>query len=181
MFSFYIPPEHEASSHRGDVMRRLRAMIDYARENDVVLLHENEKDIYGDNAERCLDLFETLGCEHFKCTFDFANFVQVGQDTLEAYQMLKHHIAYIHVKDALLADGRVVPAGEGDGHVEEILRKLDAEKFRGFLSLEPHLAIFDAYKGIERGGKEPELTDGAYAWKTAYEAAVKLLGWQAKA
>ena len=64
------------------------------------------------------------GCENFRGVFDFANFVQVGQDTLEAYELLKEHIAYVHVKDAILGSGRVVPAGYGDGHVGEILQKM---------------------------------------------------------
>ena len=58
----------------------------------------------------------------FQCTFDFANFVQCRQDTLEAYDMLKPYISYIHVKDAMWEDGMVVPAGMGDGHVAEILK-----------------------------------------------------------
>lgn len=176
MFSFYVPEGTEVINHREEVMRRMASMISYAKENKVIILHENEKGIYGDNAERCLDLFQTLGCEHFQCIFDFANFVQSGQNTLEAYEMLKSYIAYIHVKDAMWVDGKVVPAGEGDGHVEEIFSKLDAEGFSGFLSLEPHLAGFAAFKNLEQNGRKPEMTDGEYAWEVAYNSAIKILG-----
>lgn len=86
---------------RGEVLDRLRRMIAYAREQDVVLLHENEKEIYGDTAERCADLMEQLGCGHFQAVFDPANFVQCGQDTKKAYEKLKGYIAYVHIKDAL--------------------------------------------------------------------------------
>ena len=78
-------------------------------------------------------------CMKMKKIFDFANFVQCGQDTLEAYEMLKSYIAYIHVKDALKSDQSVVPAGYGDGNVAVILMRLSASGFDGFLSLEPHL------------------------------------------
>ena len=68
-----------------------------------------KKGIYGDNAARCLDLMKEFYGDHFKATFDFANFIQCGQNTLEAYEMLKPYIEYVHVKDARLSDGEVVP------------------------------------------------------------------------
>lgn len=161
MFSFY----HEGGAdwtkeERDEVLSRLDKMIAYAKERDVVLLHENEKDIYGDNADRCLDLMEELGCEHFRAVFDPANFVQCGQDTCEAYEKLKGHIAYVHIKDALVADGRVVPAGMGDGNVERILRSLLEAGFDGFLSLEPHLGSFDGLKDLELDDKMLNLPPG---------------------
>lgn len=126
----------------------------------MVLLHENEKDIYGDTAERCADLMEELGCGHFRAVFDPANFVQCGQDTWEAFEKLKGHIAYLHIKDALLADGRVVPAGVGDGNVERILRSLLETGYDGFLSLEPHLGSFDGLKDLELDDKMLNLPPG---------------------
>ena len=100
--------------------------MDYASANDTLLLHENEKDIYGAMALECKKLMDTFYGDHFKAIFDFANFVQCGQDTLEAYEMLKSYIAYIHVKDALKSDQSVVPAGYGDGNVAVILKRLSA-------------------------------------------------------
>ena len=47
---------------------------------------------------------------------------------------------YVHIKDAHLADESVCPAGEGDGQVRELLRKLVERNYQGVLSLEPHLA-----------------------------------------
>ena len=40
-------------------MRRMKEMCALAQKEGVILLHENEKEIYGDIAERCLDIFET--------------------------------------------------------------------------------------------------------------------------
>ena len=113
-------------------------MVEEAAAWDSVLLHENEKGIYGDNASRCQDLLEQLAGPHFQAVFDFANFIQVGQETLPAYGLLKPYVAYVHVKDALLSTGAVVPAGQGDGHVRDILADLLGGGWKGFLSLEPH-------------------------------------------
>ncbi len=161
MFSFYHEGGAEwTEGERAEGLSRLGRMIAYAAERDVVLLHENEKDIYGDTAERCADLMEELGCGHFRAVFDPANFVQCGQDTWEAFEKLKGHIAYLHIKDALLADGRVVPAGVGDGNVERILRSLLETGYDGFLSLEPHLGSFDGLKDLELDDKMLNLPPG---------------------
>ncbi|MEG1426100.1 MAG: TIM barrel protein, partial [Oscillospiraceae bacterium] len=122
MFSFFIPTGENPEKYKGEVMNRLRQMRDYAAEKGIVLLHENEKEIYGDTAPRCLQIMQELYGPHFKAIFDFANFVQCGQNTLSAYEELKPYIAYIHIKDAKGA--QVMPAGMGDGNVKEILQQL---------------------------------------------------------
>ena len=176
MFSFFMPEGEEPDKFRDEVMRRMDLMVEYAAGRNVVLLHENEKGIYGDSAARCLDLMKLFYGDHFRCTFDFANFVQCGQDTMEAYEMLRPYISYIHVKDALRENGEVVPAGTGDGNVAEILNRLNEEGYAGFLSLEPHLADFAGLKSLEKEVKERGRTDGEEAFCTAYRALEKLLG-----
>lgn len=175
MFSFFMPEGEEPGIYREEVFERLQRLIAYAGEQGVVLLHENEKDIYGDNAVRCLQLFEKFYGDNFKCTFDFANFVQCRQDTIKAYEMLEPYIEYVHIKDALFENGEVTPAGEGDGKVGEILAKLGAKGYSGFLSLEPHLAEFAALKSLEKNADKRAMTDGELAFTIAYEALRKIL------
>ena len=174
MFSFYVLKENAASC-KEQVMERLGQFVDYAAASGVVLFHENEKGIYGEMAEGCLDILKQFAGEHFKAVFDFANFVQAGQDTLEAYELLKPYISYIHVKDALLKDGSVVPAGYGDGNVKEILRQLKADGYRGYLSLEPHLSEFTGFSSLEKDGKIGKKLSGEEAFILAHDALVKIL------
>lgn len=175
MFSFFIPQDKEPSAFREEVLKRLRCLKEYAAEKDLVLLHENEKGIYGDNAQRCLDLMQELYDDHFKCTFDFANFVQCKQETLPAYDLLKPYISYVHVKDALFESGEVVPGGEGDGQLAAIFEKLDQAGFEGFLSLEPHLTDFAGLKGLEQNAAKRGRSDQEAAFCQAYEALRRLL------
>lgn len=176
MFSFYGPGgQEDFDAYRGKVMEQLGQLADYAATQGVVLLHENEKGIYGEMAEGCLEILKQFAGEHFKAVFDFANFVQAGQDTLEAYEMLKPYIAYIHVKDALLKDGSVVPAGYGDGNVQEILGRLKADGYSGYLSLEPHLTDFTGFASLEQGGKINRKLSGEEAFTLAHDALVKIL------
>ena len=178
MFSFYVPAA-ERKAHQAAVFHRMEKMIRCAEENDAVLLHENEKGIYGEMAAECLELMRAFSGDHFRAIFDFANFVQAGQDTLEAYEMLKPYIAYIHVKDALAENGAVVPAGMGDGHVAEILKKLSAAGFDGFLSIEPHLVHFAGFDLLERNGisisKDTPPLEGFEAFALAHRALMRIL------
>lgn len=156
IFSFYIPEGQNPDLFRGEVTFRLVKMITYAKSQNVVLLHENEKGIYGDTAKRCHDLFDALYSPNFKAVFDPANFVQCGEDTKNAYEILSPYIAYMHIKDAK-NDGSVVPAGHGNGNIEYILNKLAENDYFGFLSLEPHLGSFSGLENLETDDKMLEL------------------------
>lgn len=176
VFSFFHDGGEWTKEERDIVLSNLKRMSAYAAENDVILLHENEKEIYGDNAARCLDLMENLYCDHFKAVFDFANFVQCKQDTKEAFEALKKYVAYIHIKDAKFEDGSVVPAGLGDGNVEEILRELFRDGYDGFLSLEPHLGSFKGLENLEMGDLMSDLPEGGEGTFTlAYNALKNIL------
>lgn len=148
MFSFYFDEGDDYGAYKDEVFRRVRALVDYADENGLICCHENEKGIYGDTAERCLDVLEA--CEgKLRAVFDPANFIQCGVDTVKAYDLLEEYIEYFHVKDALYNSAEVVPAGEGEGRIVEILKKFDKRKQVAVLSLEPHLKVFDGLSNLE--------------------------------
>ena len=175
MFSFFLPEGATPELYREEVFARIEQLVEYAKEQNVILLHENEKDIFGEKILQCLQLMKVFYGSHFKGTFDFANFVQAKQDTLEAYDQLQPYIEYIHIKDAVWENGKVVPAGEGDGNIREILAKLDQKGYSGYLSLEPHLFEFDGLKDLEKNPGESLLTDGETAFTVAYRALIKIL------
>lgn len=152
MFSFFIPEGKDPASYRDVVMERLSAFVEAAKGSGVQLLHENEKYIYGDVPERCLDILKTFEGS-ILCTYDPSNFVQCGVDNREAFALLKPYIRYLHIKDSVYTDGRAAldkgfdtvsdahrPAGQGDGQLPYILSQLAQEGFEGFASIEPHLS-----------------------------------------
>ena len=177
MFSFYHEGGDEwTAKEREEVLARLRQMIAYAKEQDVMLLHENEKGIYGDTADRCIDLMKELACDNFKAVFDPANFVQCGQDTKYAFDNLKEYVEYMHIKDARFEDGRVVPSGMGDGNVAYVLKALFENGYNGFLSLEPHLGSFEGLAALELDDKMEGLPKGGEGTFTlAYRALCDIL------
>lgn len=181
MFSFYVP-QGQADEYEDAVMSRMEKLVSYAEKQHMTLLHENEKGIFGDMAPRCYRLMRRFAGESFRAVFDFANFVQCGQDTMEAYELLSPYVAYVHIKDACFADGRVTPAGWGEGQVKAILRKLKDNGYNGYLSLEPHLADFTGFSALERGktGEKMKL-DGETTWRIALDALKSILwdlNWQ---
>ncbi len=177
MFSFFLPMGEEPAKYRDAVMSRWSRFIKAAEGTGLTLLHENEKDIYGDTAERCLDLLQTMNCSYLKAIFDPANFVQCDVKTYpEAYELLKDHVVYMHIKDAVYRDHHVVPSGYGDSKVKEILTALYNRGFEGFLSLEPHLASFAGFSELEPASPLNKLPEGGpKQFAIAVEALKKII------
>ncbi|MCQ9162891.1 MULTISPECIES: sugar phosphate isomerase/epimerase [unclassified Arthrobacter] len=141
MFSFFRAPEQTPEEIRDAVMERLALLAAEAEQAGVVLIHENEKDIYGDTPERVLDILQTVNSPALRAAWDNANFVQVGvKPHTDAYAMLRPYLEYLQVKDAIAGSGEVVPTGKGDGQLVETLTALRDDGYAGFASLEPHLA-----------------------------------------
>ena len=149
LFSFFIPEGSDPDSWRDEVLSRMSALADAAADSGVILVHENEKEIYGDIPRRCLEIVTSVSSPKLQLAWDPANFVQVGvRPFSEGYSMLRPHLGYIQIKDALLADASVVVAGAGDGEVRETVRALRADGFDGFFSLEPHLGEYTAFGAL---------------------------------
>ncbi len=180
IFSFYIPKGEEADPYKDEVINKLKQFAEIAGKYNVILLHENEKDIYGDILRRCHEILKEVDSPYFKAIFDFANFVQCGEDTQECYDLLKDEIVYIHIKDAVTTDNQNVVCGTGEGKIPEILSQAIKGGYKGFLTLEPHLVLFDSLKDLELEEateviKDNKGLDGEGGYKLQYEALVEIL------
>ena len=161
LFSFFMPKDQAPEEFRSLVIDRMAAFVEVAGEYGVNACHENEKGIYGDVASRCLELHRAV--PGLKAVFDPANFVQCGQDTLAAWEMLRGYVHYMHIKDAL-PDGNVVAPGTGRGNIPALIAKYFAQGGE-VLSLEPHLYEFVGLKALEQEGEESVV--GALSFDTA--------------
>src|SRR4029077_20476019 len=104
VFSFFIPAGRH-SDFRNEVLRRMSAFAKEAAAQGIMLVHENESYIYGDDAVHCRDLVESVGSPALQIAFDPANFVQVGVRPFdEAWPLLSRRVAHFHVKDAVPVD-----------------------------------------------------------------------------
>lgn len=150
LFSFFMPKDQDPAQFKNLVLERMAIFADIAKPYGVTACHENEKGIYGDIASRCLEIHQAV--PELGGVFDPANFVQCGQDTLQAWEKLHNYINYMHIKDAL-PDGRVVPPGTGEGNVAQLLKLYGAQGGK-VVSLEPHLTKFIGLSDLEQEGDE---------------------------
>jgi sugar phosphate isomerase/epimerase len=148
LFSYYPPENGNILQHRDEVLRRFAAKVQYVQDRPVTLIHENERHIYGEKGAQCLDLMQSINSPKLRTAFDFANFVQVGENPLDNWPALKPYTVHIHIKDALRDGGKVVPAGQGDGQLAPILSDAWRSGYDGFFSLEPHLAAHGQFSGF---------------------------------
>ncbi len=170
MFSFFMPDDAEDYSvSRDEVMARLEKFCDYSLRSNIWCCHENEKGIYGDTDDRCLDILKTFEGK-IKGVFDPANFIQCGVEILPAYEKLAPYIEYMHIKDARFSDGFVVPPGTGDGQLKELLTRFKEKDGKRFLTLEPHLRVFDGLASLEKEGGTADQIKEIYTYKTNEEA-----------
>ena len=170
MFSFFMKPE-ETAGYKNEVIDRLGRMVEIAKGSGVVLCHENEKDIYGDIPERCVDIHKAL--PELRAVFDPANFVQCNADTLKAWELLAPYIDYLHMKDSD-ADKIIVPAGKGIGNIPQILENYAAIG-GGIITLEPHLFEFVGLAGLEREGATSVIGNNYSTKREAFDAGVNAL------
>lgn len=182
MFSFWMPKGENPDDYTGQVLEKLAGFAKVAEKYGVILIHENEKDIYGDTGRRCKVILDRLASPHFKAAFDFANFVQCGEDTAECWEMLKEHVVYIHIKDAVVGSNENVLCGTGDGKIPALLKKIIREDgYEGFLTLEPHLVLFDTFKALEADEEavkhfaKSSARNGAEGYAMQYNALIEIL------
>ncbi len=161
-FSYFVKQE-DYLKYQDEVISRLRKLVAICEEAQIVLLHENESHIYGEHAKENEIIFQNIKSDYFKAAFDPANYISANEKPYTyCFPKVKNYIGYFHVKDKIF-DGEVMPAGEGDGEVLEIIRELKDQDL--FMTLEPHLA----YAGASRG------FSGAECFARAHTALIKIL------
>lgn len=174
LFSFFMPKDRPENDFKDEVFARLNRFVEAAKDYDIALCHENEKGIFGDVPERCLEIHKQF--PEIKAVFDPANFVQCGVDTVKAWALLKEYVHYMHVKDAL-EDGFVVPSGKGIGNVQRIAKDFIAHGGKEF-TVEPHLKVFDGFEQLEQGEAfkaHCEFANNDVAFDTACQSFKELL------
>lgn len=163
MFSFFVSQELLADK-RDEVIRRLKVMVAIAKERGIKLCHENESAIYGQMPGEVRDLLTEI--PELYGIFDPANYRMNGADVIDGINATLINLAYLHIKDAIYESQIIVPAGEGEGRIGEIIDIVnDSTDGVVYLTLEPHLFLFDAYKLID----EHELK-GKYNFKNNRES-----------
>lgn len=150
IFSYYPPQGSNIADYRSIVIDRMAAKVEYIAKMPITLVHENESGIYGDTAQRCVDLAKAVDSSKFRLAYDPANFVSnegVTDSIKSCWPIMQPYIAHVHIKD--WEKGRDIGSmpGSGDGNIKELLVELAQIDYHGFMTMEPHLQ-----KGGQFGG-----------------------------
>lgn len=140
VFSFYVDKNGEYANYSAKVMQKMKGFLKLVEGTDIILLHENEKGIYGDTPSRALEIYHSMDSPNFKLCYDASNYIQCGVNPFDAYEQTRDWTVYYHMKDC--TDGVEVPLGTGQGRIEDILADLKVRNYQGFFTMEPHTAKY---------------------------------------
>ncbi|MCP4849752.1 MAG: sugar phosphate isomerase/epimerase [Verrucomicrobiaceae bacterium] len=133
-------------------IRRCREIITQFEAEGITPVHENCMNYGGMSISHAIQMQEAI--PDMKWVFDTGNPVfnpdrskprpYPRQSAWEFYKALKAHIAHVHIKDGHWNDASsectFTMPGEGQGDVERILADLSKSGYKGFISIEPHVA-----------------------------------------
>lgn len=166
IFTYFLPEgDEDRDKWKEEVMVRTERKVQLAESRGIVLLQENEHDVWFDAPERGSDLVLRIASENLKLIFDPANYVAAGVAPYDdGFELIRDDVVYLHMKDMKKDTHEVVPVGEGDGQCREVL---DGFKNQGtmYVALEPHLKFAGQSHGFS----------GEEMFRTAVTALKKLL------
>ena len=170
MFSYYAPEGKDIADYRSEVLDRMGAKVEVIEDVDIVMVHENETDIYGHSAANCVDMIEAVNSDKLRLVYDPGNFVWgqgIVDNVASCWPKMKPYVVHVHIKDWQLgADVGSIP-GQGDGQIKELLQELADCKYTGFLTMEPHLQAGGKFGGQTGPGLFSEAIDATR--KLAFE------------
>jgi len=137
------------------------AAIKRAEELGIVLALENEAHDMIKTPENMLKLIKGFNSKSFKTNFDATNYYQASCEPFPySYEILKDHIAYVHIKNGCkynplycidsewiggamsrdYAESRIyyLEAKSGAVNIDGLVHRLKADGYAGYCTLEPH-------------------------------------------
>lgn len=160
-------PEEKMQAYYG---RAVKA----AEKCGIILVLENEAHDATKNPADMLKIVRTMNSPAFKTNYDATNYYQAGFEGFPyAYNLLREEIAHVHIKNGCMYypehghmeeslggymtgnfEGNSVYypfAGDGAVNIHGLLRRIAADGYRGYCSLEPHTApkLCEAYYKAE--------------------------------
>lgn len=131
--------------------KRLREITKRFQDAGLLALHENCMNWGGFSPDHTLKLLDEV--PNLKLVFDTGNPIFQRdrskqapcpwQDSLEFYKKVKHAIAHVHIKDAIMPISAKQPEytfpGVGAANIEAIIEDLIRSNYDGFVAIEPHI------------------------------------------
>lgn len=167
IFSYYAPEGKDISNYRNDVINRMLKKVELINDTDIVMVLENEADIYGQTPEKCAELITAVNSPKLRLCYDPANFVvslSTTNNIQTCWPVMKPYATHIHIKDWKVGAEIGSMSGQGDAQIPLLLKELATMEFDGFMTMEPHLQ-----KGGQFGG-----TTGSELFAQAIKETIKM-------
>ncbi|MFO7160191.1 MAG: AMP-binding protein [[Clostridium] cellulosi] len=132
-----LKPRPEGEVDDGVVLDTLRKIIPEAEKKGVTLLVESNG-VYSDTA-RLAKLLTNAKSDAVAALWDVHHTCRFGGETPgQTVQNLGAYIKYIHIKDSVVQDGKIIyrMVGEGDLPIDDIMLALRSINYDGYVSLE---------------------------------------------
>ena len=132
---------------------------EYAESKGIYMGIENHGGAISGNPEVLVDLCNRVGSRYFGVLYEPANLMAVGVEYKSAFEIMRHCIVHIHIKDGKYVEGkwRGTMLGKGELNLKWIVNSLKSIDYDGFIALE-----------YEVNNIEPPET-GLKKWYTAFE------------
>ena len=143
-FSFWREPGREPDYDR--IAELYQPAVEILRAEDGVIVLEPDPSVNTPNGRTIARLLRTIGDSRVGALWDPGNilFDEEGEIPYpDGYDELRGMVRHFHLKDAVRVDGepKVVPVGEGQVDFERQLRRLLADGYNGYISLETHYRL----------------------------------------
>jgi len=147
--------------------------LNRAEELDITLALENEALDATKSPDNMLEIIRSFNSSSFKTNFDATNYYQSGNEPFPyAYEILKKHIVYVHIKNGCKYNAQYctdpewvggplsgtfagtsiyyLEAGTGAVNIDGLLDRLDSDGYDGYCVLEPHTTRQNAIDCIQK-------------------------------
>jgi sugar phosphate isomerase/epimerase len=162
-------------SWRNEVFRRIREFVNIAEQEGIILGHENCAGWGAQSPGHLQTLLMEIDSPAFQSIFDTGQPIGHGGKTKDVwafYRAAKPWICHVHIKDAYrTAQNEMVHCypGEGLGDIKNILIDLLDSGYRGYFSMEPHIAV-----QVHISSKHPEEIDVRHIYEEYCRRIIRL-------
>lgn len=173
-FTFWKDGKGEQSFPR--IADRFQEAIRMAEENDITLVIESEPSVCTVNMRMLYDFLRLVDSPRVAALWDPGNEVSdpgTPPPYPVGYELLKPWIRHVHLKDAKATTGQdfYEPAlmGRGDVDFHGALKRLKADGYEGYVSIETHYRMKTAFSESQLARPQGSaFSDGGYEATTAY-------------
>lgn len=107
----------------------------------VLCVIEADPSVHSNTPEATAQLVQAIGSPHIRVLFDPGNEIWVtGRASSNAYEAVKPYLAHVHIKDAIVTNGKAEAVKVGTGLVDypNLFARLIADGYGGSILLETH-------------------------------------------